>query len=256
MVLKLTVQGDPKNKDRAKREALTWTHVGGLRGGSMRVDNGVGLIEPGGRLELKDGKLTGSFRREELGAVVSVDTVVADGAITGTGGIGDRKWMVATRMAGVSMILAPGRLVIEGAQPGQAGKRGVGSHVAAALNTATGKPVWMGTAHGSYTGRGQLLRLTRDRIHRDVLLTRAWEAIDATSGKPLLRGASPDQWDWEGVWQDGDTLYSTYENGSAAIRYWLDADGQVGSRTLWTRRRLHAFVAGGPGGTLSDGRLL
>ena len=94
-ILKLTVPGDPRNKDRAKRETLTWTYVGGLRNGRMRVDDGVGLIEPGGSLALKDGKLTGRFRRVDLGAVVSIDAAVANGAFAGTGKIGERSATVS-----------------------------------------------------------------------------------------------------------------------------------------------------------------
>ncbi len=88
--LTVTVPGDPKGEDRAMREPLTWTYVGGLRGGRMRVDDGVGLIEPGGWLTLKGGRLTGRFRRVDLGAEVSVDAAVAGGTIAGTATVGGR----------------------------------------------------------------------------------------------------------------------------------------------------------------------
>ena len=88
-ILELTIPGDPKHRDANRRKPWKWTYVGGLRAGRMRVDDGVGLREPGGWLEMKDGKLTGSFRRVDLGAEVSIDAAIADGAIAGTAKVGD-----------------------------------------------------------------------------------------------------------------------------------------------------------------------
>jgi len=76
----------------ASHEAYAkWTLLGGLRGGQMRVDDGVGLREPGGWLTLKDGKLSGTFRRNHSGAGgrldfvrVTVDAAVEEGAVSGT----------------------------------------------------------------------------------------------------------------------------------------------------------------------------
>ena len=168
---------------------------------------------------------------------------------------GKRKWMVPTHMAGASMVLAEDRLVLEGAAP-DGRNRGIATHPLAALGVATGRAVWTAAARGAHAGRGHLLRLTHGRTRRDVLLTRTWEAIDVGTGEVLPCRAGPEQWNWDGVWQGGDTLYSTFENGSTAVRFWIDADGQIGSRMLWRRQRHHAFVAGGPGGTVSDGKLL
>jgi outer membrane protein assembly factor BamB len=93
--LELTIPGGPKHVDRRKRKARKWTYVGGLRDGRMRVDDGVGLREPGGWLEARDGRLTGSFRRVDLGATVSIDAAIADGSITGMAKVGDRSATVS-----------------------------------------------------------------------------------------------------------------------------------------------------------------
>ena len=57
VTLDFSVKGAPKLYE-------TWTCMGGLRGGRMRMDDGISLREPGGWLELKDGKLSGTFRRK------------------------------------------------------------------------------------------------------------------------------------------------------------------------------------------------
>ena len=95
LVLKLTIPGEPKHADPSKRQPWNWTYVGGLRDGRMRVDDGVGLREPGGRLELRDGRLTGSFRRVDLGATVRVDATVKDDLLRGAAQVGERQAIVA-----------------------------------------------------------------------------------------------------------------------------------------------------------------
>ena len=91
-VLRLSTPGDPRNADRAKRETRHWTYVGGVRDGRMRVDDGVGLREPGGWLEFKGKTIKGSFHRVDLNALVNVDaTIGKHGKITGSATIGDSK---------------------------------------------------------------------------------------------------------------------------------------------------------------------
>ena len=90
-VLRLTIPGDPKNKDRTKREARRWTYVGGVRDGRMRVDDGVGLREPGGWIERKGTTLKGTFQRVDLNAVVNVDATIDEGGeVSGSATIGGR----------------------------------------------------------------------------------------------------------------------------------------------------------------------
>lgn len=94
-VLRFSIPGDPKNADRSKRDPLQWTYVGGLRNGRMRVDDGVGLREPGGWLVRKGNNLQGTFRRIDLNAAVSLEaTIEPSGKISGTATIGDRKAVV------------------------------------------------------------------------------------------------------------------------------------------------------------------
>ena len=95
LILRLTIPADPKSTDASRRETRTWTCVGGLRDGRMRVDDGVGLREPGGWLQAAGGKLTGAFRRVDLGAEVTIDAAIADGALSGTATVGDRSATVA-----------------------------------------------------------------------------------------------------------------------------------------------------------------
>lgn len=97
VVLELSAPGMPKSADPGKREALAWTYVGGLRAGRMRVDDGIGLREPGGWLEFKDGRLTGRFHRADRRAEVSLDAAVSGGAITGAARVGDRTATVSGR---------------------------------------------------------------------------------------------------------------------------------------------------------------
>lgn len=89
-VLTITIPGNAKSRDRSERESKTWTYVGGFRNGRMRVDDGVGLLEPGGWLELKENQLQGRFRRVDLGAMVTVDATIQNGVIDGTAQVGDR----------------------------------------------------------------------------------------------------------------------------------------------------------------------
>jgi len=103
LTLDFSVKGAPKRYE-------AWTYVGGIRGGRMRMDDGIGLREPGGWLELKDGKLSGTFRRNNSLSVsstsldsvppvqVTVDTVVKDGLISGSAEIAGVKGTVSGRM--------------------------------------------------------------------------------------------------------------------------------------------------------------
>lgn len=94
-VLRLTIPGDPKNPDRSKRETQHWNYVGGVRAGRMRVDDGVGLREPGGWLEFKGNTIQGSFLRVDLNADVSIKATLGEGGeITGSATVGDRKAIV------------------------------------------------------------------------------------------------------------------------------------------------------------------
>jgi len=105
VTLDFLVKGAPKRYE-------TWTYMGGIRGGRMRMDDGIGLREPGGWLDLKDGKLSGTFRRNNSLSVsstgldpvppvqVTVDAVVKDGLISGTAEIAGVKGTVSGRMVG------------------------------------------------------------------------------------------------------------------------------------------------------------
>jgi outer membrane protein assembly factor BamB len=81
-----------------------WTYVGGMRDGRMAVDHGAGVREPGGHLDLKNGKLTGSFthvRRTNKASEtlrVALDAVVRDGRVTGTAKVNDRDVTVTGRV--------------------------------------------------------------------------------------------------------------------------------------------------------------
>jgi len=91
-ILRLSIAGDPENADRNLRETRYWNYVGGLRDGRMRVDDGVGLRELGGWLEVKGNTLKGSFRRVDLNAIVNIDATIGEqGKITGSATVGDRK---------------------------------------------------------------------------------------------------------------------------------------------------------------------
>jgi len=95
-ILRLSIPGDPKPADRSERETRHWNYVGGIREGRMRVDDGVGLREPGGWLEFKGNTIKGSFRRVDLNAVVNIDATIGEGGkITGSATIGDSKATVA-----------------------------------------------------------------------------------------------------------------------------------------------------------------
>lgn len=108
VTLNFSVKGAPKRYE-------TWTYMGGIRGGRMRMDDGIGLREPGGWLELKDGKLSGTFRRNNSLSVsstgldsvppvqVTVDAVVKDGLISGTAEIAGVKGTVSGRITATSI---------------------------------------------------------------------------------------------------------------------------------------------------------
>ncbi len=83
VVLRLTTEPDDR-----RRESMQWTYAGAARNGRLRVEDGVGLCEPGGFLDLREGKLTGRFRRVDLGAEVTVDATVAAGVIKGSAMVG------------------------------------------------------------------------------------------------------------------------------------------------------------------------
>ncbi len=115
VTLDFSVKGAPKRYE-------TWTYMGGIRGGRMRMDDGIGLRDPGGWLELKDGKLSGTFRRNNSLSVsstgldsvppvqVTVDAVVKDGLINGTAEIAGVKGTVSGRMV-IEADLAKGNAV-------------------------------------------------------------------------------------------------------------------------------------------------
>ena len=91
-VLRFSIPGNPKHVDHTKREAWTWTYVGGFRDGRMRVDDGVGLREPGGWLEIKGNKMSGDFRRVDLGAVIQLEaTIDSTGQVKGRAQVGERE---------------------------------------------------------------------------------------------------------------------------------------------------------------------
>jgi len=87
-----------------------WTYRGGLRDGVMRMDEGIGLRQEGGRLRLDNGRLAGSFQRNNSlstsstslravpPAIVTVDATVQDGVIAGTAKIGAAQGKVTGRL--------------------------------------------------------------------------------------------------------------------------------------------------------------
>jgi hypothetical protein len=111
VTLVFDVKGAPKAYE-------SWTYVGGMRAGRMRMDDGVGLTEPGGWLELKDGKLQGSFRRNNSLSTssthlvwaapqeVRVDASVTGGAIAGSATIGASAGTVSGRIVGEAELAA------------------------------------------------------------------------------------------------------------------------------------------------------
>ena len=84
-----------------------WTYHGALRAGRMRMDDLVGMREPGGWLNVKNSRLTGSFNRHAWGnspymartlCVVTVDAEIKGGVITGTAKIGDKIGSISGRL--------------------------------------------------------------------------------------------------------------------------------------------------------------
>jgi outer membrane protein assembly factor BamB len=115
VTLDFSVKGAPKGYE-------TWTYMGGIRGSRMSMYEGIGLREPSGLLELKDGKLSGTFLRNNSRSVsstsldpvppvqVSVEAVVKDGLISGTAEIAGVKGTVSGRMV-IEAELAKGNAV-------------------------------------------------------------------------------------------------------------------------------------------------
>ncbi|MFW6061859.1 MAG: PQQ-binding-like beta-propeller repeat protein, partial [Planctomycetota bacterium] len=165
---------------------------------------------------------------------------------------GTRRWVVRTRVGKGSLLLGRGRIVLTGRPLAGWSTDGKarGRHAAVALDAGTGERLWKKTLEGEYPGRPFLLPLREGPQSREVLLTRSWQAFDAADGGELTCDVRPGQWDWNGTWQQGGMLYSTFEGGRAAVRLWFNDAGHLGSRQLWHGRRLHAFTAGGPGGTI------
>jgi outer membrane protein assembly factor BamB len=85
-----------------------WRYMGGMRDGRMRMDHGIGIREPGGWLEFKDGRLRGTFthgrgrgRAVEF-ATITVDAVARDGVIDGRATIGQHEGKVTGRVVSES----------------------------------------------------------------------------------------------------------------------------------------------------------
>ncbi len=81
-----------------------WVYHGSLRGGQIRTDHGMGIRNPGGELDLKNGRLTGTFtralgrRRDMVVAEVTVDAAVRDGVIEGKAVIAGQEGTVSGRV--------------------------------------------------------------------------------------------------------------------------------------------------------------
>jgi len=69
-----------------------------LRTCPQSLHDGIGLRQPGGWLELKDGKLSGKFIRVDFGGEITVNATVADGAITGTAQLGVKSGNLTCRL--------------------------------------------------------------------------------------------------------------------------------------------------------------
>lgn len=73
-----------------------WRYMGGMRDGRMRMDQGLGLREPGGYLAITDGVLKGTFehmrrssRNDARLATITIDARVNGNQIEGTAQIGE-----------------------------------------------------------------------------------------------------------------------------------------------------------------------
>jgi PQQ-like domain len=78
------------------RPAVDWTHLGGLRGGKMRIGDGVGLREPGGWLERTGDRLAGTVRRIDIGGELVLEAIVkSDNTLEGSAQLGDRRGLIS-----------------------------------------------------------------------------------------------------------------------------------------------------------------
>jgi len=125
-VLNLTIPGDPESRNRSDRKARNWSYVGSLRDGVMVVDDGVGVLEPGGRLELKDSRLTGKFRRVDLDVEVEVEATISGDSISGHAKMGDRRATISGQYVSESELAKSNAIAGDKSWPAAQGPAGGG----------------------------------------------------------------------------------------------------------------------------------
>ena len=110
-----------------------WTYVGGMRGGVMPIDHGVGIRESGGTLTLKDGRLAGKFRRALAGGKtrtfveVEVDAAVRDGSVEGEAVVNGRRTKVGGQVVPEAELSARNALPADKGWPRFLGPTGTGT---------------------------------------------------------------------------------------------------------------------------------
>lgn len=115
LTLQITIPDDPEARQREAREDRLWTWYGGGRDGRFRVEDGVGLREPGGYLTLRDGRLSGSIKRisgsrrgggfrftseRQLENLLQIEATVQQGKVQGTCQIGSTLCRVSGEVIG------------------------------------------------------------------------------------------------------------------------------------------------------------
>ena len=151
--LTILIPGDPDSKNREARPDRTWSWMGGGRDGKFRVEDGVGIREPGGWLTVKDGKLTGSVMRvtgsrkgrgfmysvpRRLENTLSFDCTVTDGTVTGQCTIAETVCTVSGRLTTEADLARTNRIPEDKGWPWLQGPHGGGVAAESTGVTLTG----------------------------------------------------------------------------------------------------------------------
>jgi outer membrane protein assembly factor BamB len=158
----------------------------------------------------------------------TVWTCYSSGVVAAYDMDGKRRWLVRVNAAPGAMRVTDGLVLVEGGGPTAT------AHRLVALDAATGAEKWGRDLPGAYNrGSLNLLHVEGHGRARAMALTSDLAVVDPLTGQTLLSRADADSSEGSALYvADSDVFFGKLSKATG-MRYFLDADGQVGCRFLF-----------------------
>jgi len=179
-----------------------------VRDGVVTIDNGIGLLEPGGTLRIEGGRLHGSYFAAPLQETVSIEGKITGGRVDATATIGGKRYPVSGEFRTAEHLERTNAISDKQAWPLYAGPAGGGlsmpaSDVTLLDNPRNMRPVWRAEALDIGTNVGEISRFMK------------YSAESAAGIRTASGGASP-------ILADGKVFFSYYRPSPAEREGQLD----------------------------------